>query len=492
MELPKVQEEIGNFLQKLEEQKGLKPPPKKAAEKPKATEKPKTLSAAQVMGLVAKQASEAEPTGSFPSLSACPYEKFEEVKDFLLDKKKAGKPFNLALVANKFQVKYDDTFKHLWTVIKQEGLDIGKEMAKADQDAKYAVMYEAMKECAKPKDKVKTYADLDSLDQAEILTFMAKLISEGTPYANVLAEVMDIKDISYEGLKAAYDQAEAAVKAFKEKAILEPKEKDDYLNKIVEEAFPGKAVEETIMESKETTDEAITEYVKDLLSYGVETNYQDIEVTVLQKFPLLHPSNNLTMLIKETMAKKELKPFGVTLESFKDAAKQVALAKKKAMVETFLGLPKPPTPKHFKPFMEQLEVVFEALEQTFDSPFVPPAIVIWHSDDGLFHFQAMPEGLGVAEPPPGLIPVPQTPSELLENIQKVMASFEVVKGEGYSKAVDTQAEMLEVVKQNHLEHLKLLGLQTAIFDEIKDAVVKLAGAYEALGQLLLKIPQIIF
>ena len=435
MELPKVQEEIGKFLQKLEEQKGAKPPPKKALQGVKPAKKPKkeiTLPPVDVSVTVT-----AEPSSELPSLSVCPYEKFEEVKDYLLEKKKAGKPFNMVTVAKMFKVKYDDTFKNLWAALQQVEHDIDKEKAKEiysegleiGKTIGYALAKkETIKPKGKPVKKAKTYADLDSLDQAEILTLMAKHISEGMPYANVLADVMDNWHISHDGLMVAWEQATAAIAAFKQKSLVGK----------IEESKP-------VTESKETTDQAIIEYVKGLLSYWPEMNYPEIKVTVLAHFPLLHPSDHLTMLIEGVVTEHEAKAgvFPVTDQVFGNAAE--VLAKKKEIVESFMGM-EPPIPKHLQQFIEQLEVAFEALVQTMDSPFVPPAIVIWQGDDGLSHFQVMPEGLGVAEPP------------------------HVSTDEAYAVAAKTQVEMLKVVKQNQ----KLMELQLKIYDEIKDAIVLIA------------------
>lgn len=63
-----------------------------------------------------------EATQPFPSLSDMPFNKFLELKDYLVKEAKVKGPISLAAVANKFQVKYDDALEHLWAAIKQENL----------------------------------------------------------------------------------------------------------------------------------------------------------------------------------------------------------------------------------------------------------------------------------------------------------------------------------------------------------------------------------
>ena len=75
----------------------------------------------------------------------------------------------------------------------------------------------------KLKQKTKTFDDLPSGQQLEILNAMTNDISNGVNYAKILVAVMEKWDIGHEGLKAVYDHVKTAVEALKIEPVLEQK-----------------------------------------------------------------------------------------------------------------------------------------------------------------------------------------------------------------------------------------------------------------------------
>lgn len=258
----KIQKDIDNFLKKLEESTKTVEPPEKAPGAPekakeKAAKAEKKSSKADKVEL--QNSLEKTVADSFPSLSDCPIEKFEEVKNHLVGMEKKGL-YNLGAVANKFQVKYDNVLKQLWASIQQVDL-------------------------VKPAPAPVAWYQLANEIKKDIALFITLSLSAGISKSSIHDTVKNNWGID---------------------PMTMP---DIIINKNFYLGLAGEKPQITgsetkVTEPKETSDEEIIAYIKSLPN---DFLYHQVEEAVLKHFPLLHSSYHLTELIVDALKAEEAK-----------------------------------------------------------------------------------------------------------------------------------------------------------------------------------------